>query len=250
MHIFSLGAATLAALIAVPSLGDPSLAERIGRVKDGTVRLSYTAKEGVCGNGRNISRHDGRNRDEWQPDCEPGPVRLVVERLNGRTTDVRAYVGGRWRGSADLDLGQVPAAEAGHWLLAVAESDEPAAEDAIFPATIADSMEAWPALLRIARNERASRKARKSAIFWVGQAAADEATKGLDTIVNDDDQDREVREAAIFALSQRPKAEGIPALIRVARSSKDPKLRRSALFWLGQSEDPAAIRLFEEILDN
>ena len=40
----------------------------------------------------------------------------------------------------------------------------------------------------------------------------------------------------------------MPALIRVAKTSKDPKLRRTALFWLGQSEDPAAIRLFEEIL--
>jgi len=252
MHALSLGAAMAALLletvIAVPRLADPTLAERIGQVKNGTVRLSYAAREGVCGNGRNISVRDGDHRSEWQSDCESGPVRLVVERRGGRTTDIRAYVGGRWLGSADADLGQVAAPEAGRWLLAVAESDEPAAEDAIFPATIADSVVAWPALLRIAKNDRASRKARKSAIFWVGQAAADEATKGLDDLVSDDRQDREVREAAIFALSQRPAGEGVPALIRVARTSQDPKLRRSALFWLGQSEDPAAIRLFEEIL--
>ena len=111
-------------------------------------------------------------------------------------------------------------------------------------------VEAWPTLLRIARSDRATTKARKAAIFWVGQAAADEATKGLDDLANDNDQDREVRESALFALSQQPASKGIPALIRVAKTSKDPKLRRTALFWLGQSEDPAAIRLFEEILAN
>jgi hypothetical protein len=30
--------------------------------------------------------------------------------------------------------------------------------------------------------------------------------------------------------------------------SPDPELRRTALFWLGQSNDPRAIDLFEEIL--
>ena len=28
----------------------------------------------------------------------------------------------------------------------------------------------------------------------------------------------------------------------------DPEIRRKALFWLGQSEDPRALALFEELL--
>lgn len=249
MRPASLSGVSLIALLAVPAVARAqTLAQRIDRVKDGTVRLSYAARPGVCGNGRNISTHDGGRRDEWQSDCEEGPVRLVVERREGRITDLRAYVGGHWRGSADADLGQVPAREAGQWLLAVAEAGGRAAEEAVFPATLADSMEAWPGLLRIARSAKAENKTRKSAIFWLGQAAADAATRGLDSIAVDDDEDREVRESAIFALSQRPHEEGIPVLIRIARSSKDPKLRRTALFWLGQSEDPAALRLFEELL--
>jgi hypothetical protein len=40
----------------------------------------------------------------------------------------------------------------------------------------------------------------------------------------------------------------VPALIRIARSNPHPELRKTALFWLGQSEDPRAIALFEEIL--
>ncbi len=248
MSFVLLRTAALAAVLAVPgSAAAQSLGQRVDRVSNGTVRMSFAARPGVCGNGRNISSNHGPH-EEWQWQCEGGPVRLVVERKNGRTTDLRAYVGGQWRGSADADLGEVPAREAGQWLLALAEAGGPASEDAVFPATLADSMEAWPGLLRIARNERVAQKTRKSAVFWLGQAAADAATRGLDSLAEDDREDREVREAAIFALSQRPRDQGIPVLIRIAKSSRDPKLRRSALFWLGQSDDPAAIRLFEELL--
>jgi HEAT repeat protein len=40
----------------------------------------------------------------------------------------------------------------------------------------------------------------------------------------------------------------VPALINVARSNRSPAIRKSALFWLGQTNDPRAIALFEEIL--
>ena len=85
-------------------------------------------------------------------------------------------------------------------------------------------------------------------MFWLGQAAGDAATAGLNNIVLDNSVDREVREQAVFALSQRPSDEGVPALISVARTNKDPELRKKALFWLGQSHDPRALDLFEELL--
>jgi HEAT repeat protein len=85
-------------------------------------------------------------------------------------------------------------------------------------------------------------------VFWLGQAAGDAATANLKDIVIDNSVDREVRESAVFALSQRPREEGIPALIAVARTNKDPEIRKKALFWLGQSGDPRAINLFEELL--
>ena len=74
------------------------------------------------------------------------------------------------------------------------------------------------------------------------------ATAGLDELVGEAALDREVREQAIFALSQRPRDEGIPALVKVVRTSKDPALRKKALFWLGQSGDPRALQLIEELL--
>jgi HEAT repeat protein len=106
----------------------------------------------------------------------------------------------------------------------------------------------WPALLQIARSVRLPEERRRSAIFWLGQAAGAAVDQALDSIASDDRSDREVRQQAVFALSQRSSAEAVPALIRVARTSRDPALRKTALFWLGQSEDPRALDLFEEIL--
>ena len=85
-------------------------------------------------------------------------------------------------------------------------------------------------------------------MFWLGQAAGDAATASLDTLSRDSGVDREVQKQVVFALSQRPKDEGIPILIRVARTHRDPEVRRDAVFWLGQSNDPRAIALFEELL--
>ena len=92
------------------------------------------------------------------------------------------------------------------------------------------------------------RSVRKDAVFWLSQLAEEPATAGLNDLVGDAAIDRDVREQAIFALSQRPKDEGVPALIQVVRSSKDKELRKKALFWLGQSGDPRALQLIEELL--
>jgi HEAT repeat protein len=40
----------------------------------------------------------------------------------------------------------------------------------------------------------------------------------------------------------------VPALIRIAKTHSDPDIRRKAIFWLGQSHDPRALALFEDLL--
>ena len=106
------------------------------------------------------------------------------------------------------------------------------------PAMLADSVQIWPDLIKLAKNPNVDTDVRKSAVFWVGQAAAAAATAGLVEVVGDAAVNRDVREAAVFALSQRPNDEGVPALLATARTDKDGKIRQSAIFWLGQSEDP------------
>jgi len=149
-----------------------------------------------------------------------------------------------------VDLGTVGAREAAEYFLALSERGTAGEVDGdpLLPSVLADSVTIWPSLVRVARNTRVSHETRGRAVFWLGQAAGAAAGSALDSIATDDRGDREVRKHAIFALSQRSTSEGVPALIRIARTNADPEIRKTALFWLGQSEDPRAVSLFEEIL--
>jgi HEAT repeat protein len=115
-------------------------------------------------------------------------------------------------------------------------------------AEIADGVVVWPRLLEIARANGASESARKAAVFWVSQEASVAATRGLSDIAVDDDATISVRSDALYHLSQRPDGEGIPALLRVAESSRSMKLRKDAIWFLAQSRDGRALALFEKLL--
>ena len=242
----------LLAAFALPArLEAQTLAQRVAAAGDGTVRLNFAARRGVCGNGgNNITIMNEDEHGEWESDCTPGPVRMSIRMSGGRVTEAHTYVGGRWRPAqgATTDLGTVPAAQAAADLLKLAERADDDADALITGATLADSAVVWPDLLRLARREDLPTETRRQAVFWLGQAAGEAATRGLDSITTDERGDIEVRKQAVFALSQRPADEGVPALIRVARTSPSGELRKSALFWLGQSEDPRALGLFEELL--
>ena len=52
----------------------------------------------------------------------------------------------------------------------------------------------------------------------------------------------------MFALSQSEDDAAIEALIGIVRSHDNPEVVKSALFWLGQSGDPRAGELFEQLI--
>lgn len=226
-----------------------SLTDRVAAVRDGHVRFSFDARPGVCGNGRNISTRSATS--DWERWCEPGPVRVTVEYQKGRAVDLDTYVGGRWRARQEdrvTDLGQVEPADAVAYLVSVAKGGEAhTAEHAILPIALAD-LETWPQLLSLAKDGSRPRAVRRSAVFWLGQAAGEAAVEGLTGLIAESDEDVEVKKSAIFALSQLRQGGGVEPLIQIARSNRDPRLRKQAIFWLGQSDDPRAIALFEELL--
>jgi hypothetical protein len=228
--------------------GAQTLAQRVEAVGSGTVRLSFAARPGVCGDGlHSIRVHD--SNDEWEDDCEPHPVRVALQVHDHRVTEVRSYVGGRWRPAISAaDLGTVRPQDAAAYFISLAERSGDVSGDPLLPATMADSSTIWPELLRLARSPVVPQETRRQAVFWLGQAAGAAAARTLDSIAGDGASDREVRKQAVFALSQRSDNEGVPALLRIARDNPDRELRKTALFWLGQSEDPRALALFEEIL--
>jgi hypothetical protein len=230
------------------ALSAQTLEQRIDQVGSGTVRMSFAARPGICGHAwNNLGTH--LEREEWEPDCETQPVRVALQVRENRVVAVRTYVGGRWRPAAPAaDLGIVRSREAAEYFMRLAGQEREVPGDPLLPATLADSVILWPSLLRLARTKNLPKDRRGKAIFWLGQAAGTAAAQVLDSVVADDLGDHEIRKQAVFALSQRSADEAVPALIRIARTNQDPELRKTAIFWLGQSEDPRALDLFEEIL--
>lgn len=254
--------AALGALLsgAVPGRADAqALAERVERVGDGTVLLSYATRPDVCGDGAGtIGRGTRERTTRWSSDddargtwsageCVPGPARLALAVEDGRVRRLRVTVGRAPRAAAGAtDLGTIAAPAAVSYLLSLAErSDGEAGREAVFAAALADSAVVWPRLLELARDAGRPAATRREATFWVAEAAGEQVAPDAD---DDASGEAEVRAQAVFALSQRPRNESVPALIRVARTNRDAALRRRALFWLGQSNDPRALDEFEAVL--
>lgn len=239
-----------------------SLSRRLADAGDGTVVFSFASRPGVCGDGATYVRDgfgegmrisergsfSGRNHgvDDWPP-CIPGPVHVRVTLSRGEVVRLRTFAGPlRERDTADRqDLGTFGVSDATRFLTGLVEqANGRSASDAVLPLVLADSIDPWPSLLRFARDERLSRAIRSSVDFWLARGAS----AALGVADHDDEADDDVRGSAVFALSQQPKDIAIPRLLDVARRNAHPAARAQALFWLGQSGDPRAIDLFEEIL--
>ncbi len=113
---------------------------------------------------------------------------------------------------------------------------------------LADVPDVWRELMGLARDASVASEARKNALFWLGQEAAEAATEGLADVALDEDEDQDVRDAAVFAISQRPRDEGVSVLMEVARTAHEGRTRRTAMFWLAQSDDARVLPFFERIL--
>ncbi len=252
-------AALVAAATAVLLSGthlEGQLLQRISATNDGTIRIAYDVKPGVeicdrvirTGSHRTMTWSDGRNDPGI---CITDVVEVDVAIRRGVVTDVEIVrpseaVPSGVRGQVE----HLEPTRAVAFLLELARSGstEDAAEDAIFPATLADADETWRELIHLARDPTVHRGVRKNALFWVGQEAADAATEELSGVALADDEEQDVRDAAIFALSQRPENQAIGSLIEIARSAEQAESRKSAMFWLAQTEDERVVSFFEEIL--
>jgi hypothetical protein len=83
---------------------------------------------------------------------------------------------------------------------------------------------------------------RKKALFWIGQRAGKEMEKYFSDIVFSNDE-MEIKKSAVFALYNMKNE---TMLKRIVNESKDIRLRKKALFWLGQLG--ADVDYFESIL--
>jgi len=241
-----------AALVAAPVQGQ-DLPAKIAASRGEKVTFTFDGREGICGNGESFNIGGVRRQmhgDGW--DCVEGPVRVTLTRATAATRDrgtwsrLKVTVASRAPEGAE-DLGMVAPAEASDWLLDLAEAGDPRiGNDAVMPGVVGRGVVTWPRLAAMAKRQQLPEEIRKQAIFWLGQEAAEQAVGTLEDVV--DDPDREMRKSALFALSQLGTDHSIDVLVRVARTHPDKETRRNAFFWLGQTEDPRGIALFEEVL--
>lgn len=234
------------------------LASRMEEVRNGTVVFRFETWPDVWGDdegslnrgglekGQFISNGNWQKKDGWYQ----GPMVVRLTMKGGEPTRLKAQIDdGKSVGGNITDLGFIAPQEAADWLLDLCATGRgKVAEDALVPALFARDARVIPGLLSIARDRGRPSDIRKSALFWLGQEAAEQATAELGRVAEDEDEDAEVRESAVFALSRRPAEESIPLLTKLARTSPHPDVRRSAYFWLAQSDDPRVLDLFEDLL--
>ena len=102
-------------------------------------------------------------------------------------------------------------------------------------------------LMDIAVNPREPQELRKKALFWAGQTgvASSEFAALYDRMA-----DQELKDQIIFVFSQRGRdAAAMDKLFAIARTDRDPELRKKAIFWLGQSRDPRAQKFLEDLIN-
>jgi HEAT repeat protein len=86
---------------------------------------------------------------------------------------------------------------------------------------------------------------RRSAVFALGQGATPVAD--LVALYRTAKPDR-VREQVIFVLSQRDEDAATTQLMSIAREDPDREMRKKALFWLAQKNDPRVTKLITDMV--
>lgn len=101
-------------------------------------------------------------------------------------------------------------------------------------------------LLGVALDTTRSTEIRKQALFTAGQAGipASQLVKLYDRI-----PDRGMKEQLVWVLSQSDASVATDKLFEIAKHDKDVELRKKALFWLGQKNDPRVQQLLLDIIN-
>jgi hypothetical protein len=218
-------------------------------------RLTVTSRDGRIRvgpeSGRGLNIKDGPGTPAAEQVWGVALLLYKVKDGHGQVSDMqllapdRKYdLGGErlaWLGAAD----EAQALEFIRGLLGQS-SDPDLRQDLVFAVYLVRGQAAVSELIALARRD-ASPEIREQAIFWLGQKASLEAVKALGDVI-ESPESLEIKKHAVFALSQLPGEKGTPLLLKIARGNPYPRLRKEAIFWLGESGDPRALEFFEEIL--
>ncbi len=119
-------------------------------------------------------------------------------------------------------------------------------EKVIFSLSQMNSAENARFIMNIALNESEDIEMRKQALFWAGQQGGSitDLVALYAKMTNP-----EMKEQLIFVYSQRNEKPAVDKLVDIARSDPDREMRKKALFWLSQSNDPRVAEILQQIID-
>ncbi len=161
----------------------------------------------------------------------------------------RRDVSSELRGNAIFWLGQNRSADNAQFLkdlYAKLENDD-LKKKVIFSLSQMGGADNYRWMMDIALNQNESIECRKDALFWAGQG------KSVDIAdlvrLYDSMKDREMREKLIFIYSQRREDAALEKLFAIGKNDPDRELRKSAIFWIGQSRSPRAAQFLQELIN-
>jgi HEAT repeat protein len=102
-------------------------------------------------------------------------------------------------------------------------------------------------MLDVVQNTKQPIEVRKKALFWAAQRHSLDINSLLPLYSKLEDPD--LKEHFIFVLSERREAAATDKLIEIAKNDKDVEMRKKAIFWLAQKNDPRAKQLLMEIIN-
>jgi HEAT repeats len=107
--------------------------------------------------------------------------------------------------------------------------------------------EAIPTVVKVAHDDKSAR-IRGQALFWLAQTASRQIVEPAIRSAIEQDPETQVKRKAVQSLMQMKNGEGVPLLMEIAKTNKNPVVRKEAMSQLGNSKDPRAVKFFEDLL--
>jgi HEAT repeat protein len=210
-----------------------------------------------------ISQRDSAGNDDlliqiFEADKDLQIRKKVIFALTQRHSDVaraklielaRTASDSELRGEAIFWVGQRGDDQAADALIGLLDSerDRSVRKKLVFSLAQMNNPKAHAKLADIARGTD-DPELRGETIFWLAQTGGDQTVDFLSQLY-DSEKTVEVKKKILFALTQaKDRKAALHKLMAIAKSDPSPEARKEAVFWIGQSNDPEAVKFLEDIL--
>ena len=107
--------------------------------------------------------------------------------------------------------------------------------------------EATQWLIDMAKDKTLDSESRKNAIYWAGQQRSVDMDQ-LNAIYEQARGDNDVQTQVLYVYSQRKESTAVDKLMAIAKSDQNIEMRKQALYWLGQKNDPRIRQFIRDLI--